>query len=493
MAIAVETFFLDPSFDGTLQKQIQQMVAAGILSGRFKSGEKLPSSRKLADHLGISRITVTLAYNELIADDYLISHGRSGYYVSSNAPEPPQVATLSSGDTVDWSKAIGNRFSGGMQLDKPLDWRRYKYPFLYGQVDPHIFDRQNWRLCAVRALGARDFDSLTSDQVDQDDPQLLEFITRHTLPRRGILASPDEILITVGAQNALWLTAQVLLTQRRTATHEDPVYPGLRQILRQTRCHRVPITVDKDGLPPDLVPPETDVVFCTPSHHCPTTATMPLANRQELLRRAAQDDFLIVEDDYEFEMSFLKPPSPALKSLDQDGRVIYAGSFSKSLFPGLRLGYLVGPKPFIREARALRTSVLRHPPGHMQRTAAYFLSQGHYDALMRRLKLAFQDRRTAMDKAIAEYGLDVAGSPSFGGSSLWMRAPEGVDTVALAERLRARSVLIEPGPAFCERNDRHAKHYRLAYSSITTPQIAPGIALIAKEIEAMQTEQKLAS
>lgn len=482
MSIAVETFFLDPAFEGTLQQQIQQMVAGGILSGRFRPGEKLPSSRKLAAHLGISRITVTLAYNELMADDYLTSAGRSGYYVSENAPEPPQIDQNPAGDTVDWSRAIGTRYSGGIQIEKPLDWRSYKYPFLYGQVDPNLFDRQNWRLCAVRALGQRDFDSLTADQVDRDDPQLVEFIARNTLPRRGILANADEILITVGAQNALWLAAQVLLTQRRSAAHEDPCYPGLRRILRQCRCNRNALSVDEDGLPPDAIPPETDVVFTTPSHQCPTASTMPLERRQELLRRAHDDDFLIVEDDYEFEMSFLKPPSPALKSLDEDGRVIYIGSFSKSLFPGLRLGYLVGPAPFIREARALRSLVLRHPPGHMQRTASYFLSLGHYDALVRRLRNAFHDRRRIMDKALADHGLDVAGAGTFGGSSYWMRAPEGVDTTRLAEDLRAQSVLIEPGAAFCEGEARIYRHYRLAYSSITTPQISPGVARIAETI-----------
>ncbi|MEM7473099.1 MAG: PLP-dependent aminotransferase family protein [Pseudomonadota bacterium] len=482
MPIAVETFFLDPSFEGTLQQQIQQMVAGGVLSGRFRPGEKLPSSRKLATHLGVSRITVTLAYNELIADDYLTSAGRSGYFVSENAPEPPQITGRASNDTVDWSRAIGNRFSGSLQVEKPIDWRSYKYPFLYGQVDPSLFDRPNWRLCAIRALGQRDFDSLTADQLDRDDPQLIEFIARNTLPRRGILAKPDEILVTVGAQNALWLTAQVLLTQRRMAAHEDPCYPGLRAILKQSRCHRVKISVDEHGLPPEQVPSETDVLFTTPSHQCPTTATMPLERREMLLKRAQTDDFLIVEDDYEFEMSFLKPPSPALKSLDEHGRVVYIGSFSKSLFPGLRLGYLVGPAPFIREARALRSAVLRHPPGHVQRTAAYFLSLGHYDALIRRLRDAFHDRRRLMDKAIAENGLEVAGVGSFGGSSYWMRAPEGVDTMHLAEVLRERSVLIEPGAPFCEGAGRVYRHYRLAYSSIGAAQVAPGIAKIAQAI-----------
>jgi len=488
MSIAVETFFLDPAFEGTLQQQIQQMVAGGVLSGRFRPGEKLPSSRKLAAHLGVSRITVTLAYNELMADDYLSSAGRSGYFVSENAPEPPQISARSSQDTVDWARAIGNRFSGALQVEKPIDWRGYRYPFLYGQVDPSLFDRQNWRLCALRALGQRDFDSLTADQVDRDDPQLLEFIARNTLPRRGILANPDEILITVGAQNALWLTAQVLLTQRRMATHEDPCYPGLRHILKQSRCHRTPITVDSGGILPEKIPPETDVLFTTPSHQCPTTATMPLERREELLRRAREDDFLIVEDDYEFEMSFLKPPSPALKSLDEDGQVIYIGSFSKSLFPGLRLGYLVGPAPFIREARALRSAVLRHPPGHMQRTAAYFLSLGHYDALVRRLRNAFHDRRRLMDKAIAEHNLEVAGVGTFGGSSYWMRSPEGVDTMQLAEALKAKSVLIEPGAPFCEGTGRVYRHYRLAYSSISAAQIAPGIAIIAETVEQLKSK-----
>ncbi len=173
------------------------------------------------------------------------------------------------------------------------------------------------------------------------------------------------------------MSAQILLTQRRTAAIEDPCYHTLHDILRQSRCHVTPVAVDGNGLPPEALPDETDVIFTTPSHQCPTTSTMPLERRQALLARARELDALIVEDDYEFEMSFLGPPSPALKSLDREGRVIYVGSFSKSLFPGLRLGYLVGSEPFIREARALRSTILRHPPGLIQRTVAYFLSLGH--------------------------------------------------------------------------------------------------------------------
>ncbi|TMM52817.1 PLP-dependent aminotransferase family protein [Sulfitobacter sabulilitoris] len=483
MALPVETFFLHSDAQGTLQAQIQQMVAQGILSGRFQRGEKLPSTRKLAIHLGVSRITVTIAYTELLANDYLTSRGRSGYFVSENAPVPPAFDPGPRGpDGVDWTRAIGQRFSGGDTPRKPPDWARYRFPFIYGQADPTLFDHANWRLSALQALGQRDFTSLTTDYYDQDDPQLVEFIARHTLPRRGINARPEQILITLGAQNALWLTAQVLLTQRRSAVLEDPSYHALRDILRQSRCHVTPVRVDRDGLPPTAIPPGTDVIFTTPSHQCPTTATMTMARRHALLDRARAMDALIVEDDYEFEMSFLKPPSPALKSLDADGRVIYVGSFSKSLFPGLRLGYLVGSEPFIREARALRASVLRHPPGHIQRTAAYFLSLGHYDAQIRRMGRAFHDRRRVMEQAIADTGLRIAGQGAYGGSSFWMRAPDHVDTDRLAERLRAKSVLIEPGRAFFDGEDRPKNYYRIAYSSIPSARIAEGVALIAEAV-----------
>lgn len=483
MSLPVETFFLQPDAQGTLQAQIQQLIAEGVLSGRFRPGEKLPSTRKLALHLGVSRITVTLAYTELLSNDYLMSKGRSGYYVSETAPTPPKFRPAPPvAESVDWSRAIGQRFTGGVTPQKPQDWAQFKYPFIYGQADPSLFDHTNWRHCAVQALGQRDFSSMTTDYFDQDDPQLIEFIARHTLPRRGISARPDQILITLGAQNALWLTAQVVLTQRRTATLENPCYHALRDILVQSRCHIATVDVDQDGMPPDDVPDGTDVVFVTPSHQCPTTVNMPMDRRRRLLERARDLNALVVEDDYEFEMSFLRPPLPALKSLDRDGRVIYVGSFSKSLFPGLRLGYLVGSEPFIREARALRASVLRHPPGHIQRTAAYFLSLGHYDALVRRTSQALHKRREVMENAIRNSGLQIAGGGAFGGSSLWMRAPDGMDTTDLAARLRTDSVLIEPGETFFAGPSRPREYYRLAYSSIRDVAIPEGIGRVAHAI-----------
>lgn len=484
MAIGEETFFLDPGFQGTLQSQIQQIVASAILSGRFLPGEKMPSSRKLAAHLGISRITVTLAYNELVADDYLSAANRSGFYVSKTAPitKMPEQSQPEPDDRVDWDRVIKRHYSGGRLVEKHLNWRTYPYPFIYGQADPKLFNQSSWRLCAHQALGKKEFDSLTSDYAERDDPELISFIARHTLPRRGILARPEQILITVGAQNALWIIAQILLAQGSRVAYENPGYPGLRDILRNSGCKQHPIDVDENGLPPDQLPPDLDVVFTTPSHQCPTTVTMPMDRRHEILRLAREKDFLVVEDDYEFEMSFLKSPSPALKSLDEDGRVVYVGSFSKSLFPGLRLGYLVGSEPFIRQARALRHAILRHPPGHIQRTTAYFLARGHYDAMVKKMRDAFHRRRQVMATALAESPLTVAGSASFGGSSFWVQAPENVDTERLGRALLDKGVLIEPGNPFFSEQNCPANYCRLAYSSIPANKIAEGVRLISNEI-----------
>ena len=485
MAIPVENFFLDNTTPGTLQTRVQQMIASGILSGRFEQGEKLPSTRKLAEYLGVSRITVSLAFTELQSNDYLISKDRSGFYVSKNAPPPPSFSEkIGVRDTVDWSKMIGQRFSIENWPAKPQNWSSFPFPFIYGQTDPSLFDHSNWRQCALMALGAKDYSSLTSDYYDQDDIELIEFILRHSLPRRGITASTDQVLVTMGAQNALWLATQVLLNQRRTAAIENPSYPPLRDILDQSRCHVKAVNLDHYGLIPDQIPKETSVIFTTPSHQCPTTITMPLNRRQQLLETASKLDALVVEDDYEFEISSKKSASPALKTLDSDGRVIYVGSFSKSLFPGLRLGYLVGSAPFISEARALRASVLRHPPGHIQRTAAHFLRLGHYDALINRMAKQYSIRRSTMAEAIKKYQLEIAGNSSpEGGSSFWMKAPKDLDTEILAKSLMKNGVLIEPGKKFFAPPNQLENYYRLAFSSINEEKIEGGIKLVADLIK----------
>jgi GntR family transcriptional regulator / MocR family aminotransferase len=485
MPVPLEAFTVDPKKSATLQQQIRTIVTDGILFGHFKPYDRLPSSRKLAAHLAVSRITVTLAFTELQSDGYLESRDRSSYFVSGQAPKRDDFSSDvgDSSGAVDWSRAIGQRFSTNALPIKPAEWRSYPYRFIYGQTDDTLFDHHHWRLCAAQALGKREFANVTSDNFERDDPELIKYIALHTLPRRGIFARPEQILITLGAQNALWLCAQVLLNQRRTAIMENPGYMGLRAILEHTRCNLIHGRVDEDGLDLSAVDEAADVVFVTPSHHCPTNVTMPIERRRQLLEMARTRDFVVVEDDYEFEIAIARPTLPALKALDKDGRVIYIGSFSKSLFPGLRLGYIVAPEPFIREARALRGSVLRHPPGLIQRTVANFLSLGHYDALISRLNRAFKERRAVMTEAITSNRLTPAQPLASGGSSFWMRVREGCDTDQLAAKLREHGVLIEPGHWFFDANNAPRHFYRLAYSSIDKGSIPEGVRLIAAEIE----------
>ena len=481
MLIPAEAFVLPQASLGSLQQRIRAMVTEGVLAGQFRAGQKMPSSRGLAAHLGVSRITVTLAYAELVSADYLTARGRSGYFVSDGAPVAPSVPLrVARAEAVEFQRLLGQRFSGLAGVERPADWERFEFPFIYGQADAALFDHQNWRQCALRALGRRDFTALTQDYYDRDDPLLMDHLLRHILPRRGIAAREDEVLLTLGAQNALWITVACLLGPGRRAVMENPGYPGLRAILGASGTDIVAVDVDAEGLPPQDLPQGVDVVFTTASHQCPTNATMPLERRLALLQAAEAQGFVVVEDDYEFEMSFLKPASPALKSLDAGGRVIYAGSFSKSVFPGMRLGYLVGPPRFIRAARALRLMSLRHPPGHIQRTMAYFLSLGHYDALINRMRAAYKRRRVVMEEAIQAQGLTVAGQGGFGGSRFWMRA--GVDTERLALACQAEGVLIEPGRAFFDPGRGDSGHYRLGYSSIAVAKIPEGIARIAAAV-----------
>lgn len=482
--VSEQLFFLDRSKSQTLQAQVREVVVAAVLDGRMPPGARLPSTRKLANYLDVARLTITLAYQELVAQGYLASSARTGYVVSEAAHRPSfdHVQHREAADTIDWSAKLRSDLSNRPQIAKPHDWRTYPFPFVYGQMDMSLFRHRAWRECAWRAHGRRDFDAMAADMAEADDPMLVNYIWSRALPRRGIAATPSEILVTLGAQNALWLTVQLLARSGAHAVCENPCYPDTATALRWSGARVTRIDVDHHGLPADNLPDDADVVFVTPSHHAPTAVTMPASRRSQLLSKASDQDFIVVEDDYEFEMSFLSPPSPALKSVDQAGRVIYVGSFSKAIFPGLRLGYLVGPEPFIREARQLRSLTLRHPPGHQQRTAAYFLALGHYDSLIRDMRKVFAERREIMTRSLEREGIEISNAASFGGTNFWIKGPDGLDSVQFAHELRDDGVLVEPGAPFFENHREPIQFLRLAYSSIPSDRIEEGVKRIATRL-----------
>lgn len=471
----------------SLQTQIREALVSAILDGQIARDEPIPSTRKMAKGLGVSRNTVVLAYQGLLDDGYLVARERSGYYVSEKALEvivapKPGARPVPGTGQVEWRGRLKMEPASQANVSKPLDWQTYAYPFIYGQVDHNLFPLAEWRDCARQALGKKWLGSWTNDTWAHDDPLLVEQIRRRILPRRGIMANDDEILVTLGAQNALYLLTSLLVGPETRVAMEEPGYPDIRNIFRLKTGHVSLIPVDDKGLTLTDELNASQLVFTTPSHQFPTTVTMPLERRMDLLKRAAKHDFIIIEDDYEFETNYVNEPCPALKSLDDEGRVIYVGSLSKTLFPGLRLGFLVAPKELVAQARALRRLMVRHAPNNNQRTAALFLSLGHHDTLIRRLHRTYRTRWEIMGEALNRHMPDASRVPSFGGTSFWVKGPARLDSDALGREAAAKGILIEPGRITFGVPDAPGNHYRLAFSSIDEKKIEPGVRLLAELI-----------
>jgi GntR family transcriptional regulator/MocR family aminotransferase len=440
--------------------------------------------------LGVSRNTVVLAYQGLLDDGYLMARERSGYFVSDKAMAAALPGARPAGDAAaaqrgpDWKNRFALLPSRQENIVKPLDWQRFEYPFIYGQLDHGLFPIAEWRDCARQALGRRFLGVWTNDAGGHDDPLLVEQIRRRILPRRGILAADEEILVTLGAQNALYLLSSLLVRKGTRVAMEEPGYRDARNIFALHQAQIDYVAVDAEGLPPNDLVARADIVFVTPSHQSPTTVTLPVERRRALLELASKRDAIVIEDDYEFETNYLNEPAPALKSLDAEGRVVYVGSLSKTVFPGLRLGFMVGPRPLIAEARALRRLMMRHPPNNNQRTAALFLSLGHYDSLIRRLHRVYRERWQVMGESLRRYMPGMARAPGFGGTSYWVRGPASLDADLLAQRLVARSVFIEPGRVQFGGPNPPSNFFRLGFSSIATAKIEPGIRIVAEELPA---------
>ena len=474
-------YHLERARPATLQAQIREILIEAIRNGQLKAGDPVPSTRAMAARLQVSRNTVTLAYQTLAAEGFLASRERSGFYVDAAAVDGMSVRPAAEHPSagIDWTPRLARVPSRRRYVKKPDDWHRRPYPFIYGQVDREVFPIAEWRDSVRQAMGTRWIDAWTEDRFAADDPLLVEEIAHRVLPLRGIAAGPDEILLTLGAQNALYLIGQLLIRHDTVVAVENPGYLDLNNIcVLETQAIRT-LPVDAEGADFEGRLDGTGLVFVTPSHQHPTTVTMSMARRKALLAAARAADTVIVEDDYEFETNYSGTPLPALKSLDEDGRVIYIGSFSKSLMPGLRLGFLVADARLVSELRALRRLMLRHPPGNNQRAAALFLANGHFDMLVRRIHRVYRDRWQVMGEALARHLPGWAQRPSFGGSSYWLTGPEGLDSQRLTAAALARGVVIEPGGHFFADPADGRRHVRLGFSSIPAERIDEGIRRLA--------------
>ncbi len=466
----------------TLQAQIRQAIVAAILDRQIAPSMPLPSCRVLAEKLGVARGTVVLAFQQLVDQGFLIARERRGHFVNPEILSSPQRPTdkvvAADSDEVDWRARRRIPSVEMPDAQQSENWIKANYPFVYGQFDPALFPTAEWRECNRMALAVLEIRRWAGDVVDRDDPLLIEQVQARLLPRRGIFANPDEIIVTLGAQHALYMLATLLMGRGTKVAMEDPGYPDARSIFRLSGAEVAPVPVDRDGIDPDAIPRDAGFVFVTPNHQCPTMVPRSEERRQRLLADAEKYDRIIIEDGYDSQLVD-DAPQQALKSVDRSGRVVYVGSMSKTLAPGLRIGYIVADAGLIAELRALRRFMLRHPPANNQRAVALFLSLGHHEALVRRLSAAFSERRRRLVESVSAYLPEWQATQAPGGTSVWLQGPVGADARQIAEDAARRWVVIEPGNRFFDRPENRTRFMRLGISSIALQQIEPGIRELA--------------
>ncbi len=466
----------------SLRDQICEVVSNIVTTQALPSDRPLPSCRDLAEQLNVSRNTVFAAYNRLIDLGLLISRDRSGYYV--NPAAAALAKPLGEQQRMKKSQAAPVKFEKSrlVPVDNPLDWWRYPYPFIYNQIDPNLFPVDGWRECSRQLLGRKRMPVWTSDSVESDSPELIQQLRQRLLGSRGIYAEDNEILITLEAQNALSIIGLVFQQIGAPIAMENPGFPGARNAFQMAGNRLVAVPIDQDGLIVEAIPPGCQMVFTTPSHQFPSMVTMSQSRRQALLDAAAEKDLLIIEDDYEAEMNYFVDPSPSLQALDRNGRVIYIGSMSKTISPGIRLGFMVAHRDIISEARAVRGVMMRHPPTIVQETAALFLQLGHYDAHLRNIERRYKTRWHTMRDAIAKHFGMLTHPESKGGTCFWLTGPEGFDGTLLTQNLRSRGVLVDRGQVFHLDSDIRSS-FRVGFAYVPVKRIEDGVKIIAEEVK----------
>jgi len=415
---------LDRGAAGPLYRQIAARLRAAILAGTLPAGSRLPSSRGLASQLGIARGTADAAYAVLAGEGVLLAQGSAGTVVSPHFAAPWVAAKAR-------ASAVARP---GAHLPLRVPALRMGLPAL------DAFPRKLWS-----RLAAREIRRTGPDELAYPDPAghrpLREAISAYLGISRGITVDPEQVWVTGGFQGALSLIASVVLRPGDAAWVEDPGYPPARDALVAARARLVPVPVDRHGMKVDAAiarAPRARLALLTPTHQSPLGVTLSLERRLSLLAWAAKSNAWVLEDDYDSEFRYMGHPLPALKSLDHADRVLFAGSFSKVLFPGLRIGHLVVPEPLTEDiARASRLVQLGQS-GLEQRVVASFMAEGHFARHLRRMRSLYAARRAALAEALAAlFGDRVTLELQAGGMHLIARFTDGIADTELARRALA--------------------------------------------------------
>lgn len=479
-----------------LYRQLRQALEHQILTGSLAPRLPLPSSRELARELGLSRNTVNAAYQEMLASGIIESHSRRGYFINTDMLRkavPAGATAPAAASTVDWSRHIRPRADAGMpEITKVRDWSAHPYPFVAGQVDERDFPRLAWSRALREALDPPHLFYSLRDSVDEDDPFLVEVLCRHVLPARGILARPQNILITAGSQQGLDLLAQTMMGPDTVVGVEDPGYVDARHTFARTGATLRPLAVDDHGLVPPASLGDLDLLYLTPSHHSPTNVTLSVNRRRQILAGTREAGALVIEDDYDSEFRYRGKPTPALKALPDSEHVIYLGSFTKFLAPGLRMGYLVAEAELVTELRNQRRYKIRHTPGHPQRAMALLIESGQYHRTISRRRTQLQRKWQVLTEALEEFVPWKVTAPP-GGVSVWIRGPADLDCVALAAAALEAGIVIERGDVFFDDPEANRNHFRLGFAAIPLEAIRPGIRELGRVIAVLGAAPRTAA
>ena len=456
---------LDPQSAVPMHRQIYEALRGAILQERLAAGARLPSSRALATELQVGRNTVTAAFAQLRAEGYITTHSGGGTRVRSVLPE--RLLQLRGGG------AQRPRSPGSRSVPTPALSRRgaalveasRHFPaaaqpveaFRLGVPAVDEFPKELWARLVARRWRR-------PPPLGMGDPAgyepLRRAVAEYVRVARGVQCTWEQVVIVSGSQHGLELTARLLLDPGDEVWIEDPGYPGPRSALHGAAARLVPVPVDAEGLSVEegrRLGGRARLAYVTPSHQFPLGVVMSVRRRLALLAWARETGAWIVEDDYDSEFRYAGRPLPPLQSLDADGRVLYQGTFSKTLFPALRLGYLVLPGGLVDAFAAARSLADRHAPTVDQAVVADFLDEGHFARHVRLMRLVYAERQESLVSAAAR---ELAGvldvRPAEGGMHLVGRLPDGADDVAAAARAARRGVAVDPLSPYATAPSRQA-------------------------------------
>ena len=447
---------LQPASAQPLQEQVYQRLREAIADGRLAPGERLPSTRSLAAQLNVARGTVDAAYGRLAGDSWIVGRGAAGTVVAPGlkplAAQPAPVTSFAPPDD-------------------------YLWPLRGGVPALDLFPRALWAGLAAKAARRIDVQRLCCPDP-RGLPELRAAIAAYLLVSRGIACDPAQVFVTAGYQGALQLVLGLATKPGDEVWFEDPGYHFARRALEAARLRLALVPVDTAGL--DVAHahrhhPAARLAVVTPGHHSPLGVALSPPRRQALLDWAQAADAWIVEDDYDSEFHYAGRKPPALKSIDRHDRVFYAGSFSKTLFPGLRLGYLVTPAGWVDAATAACELAGRGLAVQEQATVAAFMAEGHYARHLRRMRLRYAERSAALTRALREaFGSGVELSPPDGGLTLLARFPGRDADTELAQRARQHG--LAPAPLSAQAITHDAGQGLLMAFTNVAPEQAAGVA-----------------